>query len=159
MSNPATPSTPSDTNSRRFYHGTRADLKPGDLIQPSYSSNYNRAAASFTPASGRRMVSRSSMCGPTKSSSTSSAPFSCPFSVRSASTPGPRTSSRSTTASLVDKCSVCVGKKRRCQTRGYSRTLAGPANRRLNPLRLWIRTLVRLQGDLAIDLTGPGSFN
>ncbi len=34
------PSTPSDTSSRRFYHGTRADLKPGDLIQPGYSSNY-----------------------------------------------------------------------------------------------------------------------
>ncbi len=23
-----------------FYHGTRADLKPGDLIEPGYSSNY-----------------------------------------------------------------------------------------------------------------------
>lgn len=31
---------PSDTPSRRFYHGTRADLKPGDLIAPGYSSNY-----------------------------------------------------------------------------------------------------------------------
>lgn len=40
MSNPATPSMPSDTPSRRFYHGTRADLKPGDLIAPGYSSNY-----------------------------------------------------------------------------------------------------------------------
>ena len=40
MSNPAAPSTPSDTSSRRFYHGTRADLKPGDLLQPGYSSNY-----------------------------------------------------------------------------------------------------------------------
>jgi rifampin ADP-ribosylating transferase len=40
MSNPATPSTPSDTSSRRFYHGTRADLKPGDLLQPGNSSNY-----------------------------------------------------------------------------------------------------------------------
>jgi hypothetical protein len=30
----------SDSSSRRFYHGTRADLKPGDLIQPGYSSNY-----------------------------------------------------------------------------------------------------------------------
>ena len=25
---------------RRFYHGTRADLKPGDLIAPGHSSNY-----------------------------------------------------------------------------------------------------------------------
>lgn len=27
---------------RIFYHGTRADLKPGDLIAPGYSSNYGR---------------------------------------------------------------------------------------------------------------------
>ena len=40
MSNPATASTPSDTSARRFYHGTRAVLKPGDLLQPGYSSNY-----------------------------------------------------------------------------------------------------------------------
>ncbi len=26
--------------SRRFYHGTRAALEPGDLIHPGYSSNY-----------------------------------------------------------------------------------------------------------------------
>lgn len=25
-----------------FYHGTRADLKPGDLIAPGYSSNYGQ---------------------------------------------------------------------------------------------------------------------
>lgn len=31
---------PSPANSRRFYHGTRAHLEPGDLIQPGYSSNY-----------------------------------------------------------------------------------------------------------------------
>lgn len=29
-----------DTGSRRFYHGTRAVLKPGDLIRPGYGSNY-----------------------------------------------------------------------------------------------------------------------
>jgi rifampin ADP-ribosylating transferase len=29
-----------DASGRRFYHGTRADLKPGDLIQPGYGSNY-----------------------------------------------------------------------------------------------------------------------
>lgn len=28
------------TPPRRFFHGTRADLSPGDLIQPGYSSNY-----------------------------------------------------------------------------------------------------------------------
>lgn len=27
---------------RQYYHGTRADLKPGDLIAPGYSSNYGR---------------------------------------------------------------------------------------------------------------------
>jgi rifampin ADP-ribosyltransferase len=40
ISDPATPSSASDTSSRRFYHGTRADLKPGDLIRPGYPSNY-----------------------------------------------------------------------------------------------------------------------
>jgi hypothetical protein len=29
-----------DVNSERFYHGTKADLKPGDLIGPGYQSNY-----------------------------------------------------------------------------------------------------------------------
>ncbi|HYO46973.1 MAG TPA: NAD(+)--rifampin ADP-ribosyltransferase, partial [Gemmatimonadota bacterium] len=27
-------------NSQRFYHGTKADLKPGDLIELGYKSNY-----------------------------------------------------------------------------------------------------------------------
>jgi rifampin ADP-ribosylating transferase len=27
---------------RRFYHGTKADLKPGDLIGPGYQSNYGK---------------------------------------------------------------------------------------------------------------------
>lgn len=31
-----------DPGSQRFYHGTRADLKPGDLIGPGYASNYGR---------------------------------------------------------------------------------------------------------------------
>lgn len=29
-----------DTTPQPFYHGTRADLKPGDLIAAGYSSNY-----------------------------------------------------------------------------------------------------------------------
>lgn len=29
-----------DRTSSRFYHGTRADLRTGDLIGPGYSSNY-----------------------------------------------------------------------------------------------------------------------
>ncbi len=39
MSNLAAPFV-FDSNSRRFYHGTGADLKPGDLLQGGYSSNY-----------------------------------------------------------------------------------------------------------------------
>jgi len=29
-----------DGSQKRYYHGTRADLKPGDLIEPGYSSNF-----------------------------------------------------------------------------------------------------------------------
>jgi rifampin ADP-ribosylating transferase len=29
-----------DLSSEQFYHGTRADLKPGDLIVPGYRSNF-----------------------------------------------------------------------------------------------------------------------
>ena len=31
---------PDSTNPRKFYHGTRADLRPGDLIRAGYNSNY-----------------------------------------------------------------------------------------------------------------------
>ena len=31
-----------DLSSQRFYHGTRADLKPGDLIEPGQTSNYGK---------------------------------------------------------------------------------------------------------------------
>jgi hypothetical protein len=31
-----------EPNSRRFYHGTKADLKHGDLIGPGYSSNFGK---------------------------------------------------------------------------------------------------------------------
>lgn len=35
-------------SSEKFYHGTRADLKPGNLIEPGYNSNYgSRKKASF----------------------------------------------------------------------------------------------------------------
>ena len=30
------------TGVQRFYHGTKADLKPGDLIEPGYSSNFGK---------------------------------------------------------------------------------------------------------------------
>lgn len=37
-----------DLNSQRFYHGTKANLKPGDLIEPGFNSNYGmRKNASF----------------------------------------------------------------------------------------------------------------
>ena len=31
-----------DLSSPRFYHGTKATLKPGDLIGPGYTSNYGK---------------------------------------------------------------------------------------------------------------------
>ncbi|MBD2256365.1 NAD(+)--rifampin ADP-ribosyltransferase [Pseudanabaena sp. FACHB-2040] len=31
-----------DLNLQQFYHGTKADLKPGDLIVPGYNSNYGK---------------------------------------------------------------------------------------------------------------------
>ena len=34
-----------DIGTRTFYHGTRAPLQPGDLIQPGYSSNYTTRAS------------------------------------------------------------------------------------------------------------------
>jgi len=37
-----------DLSSQRFFHGTKANLKPGDLIEPGYNSNYGkRKRASF----------------------------------------------------------------------------------------------------------------
>jgi rifampin ADP-ribosylating transferase len=36
------------TVSETYYHGTKADLKPGDLIEPGYASNYGqRKQAAF----------------------------------------------------------------------------------------------------------------
>lgn len=31
-----------DPSPQRFYHGTKAELKPGDLIEPGYNSNYGK---------------------------------------------------------------------------------------------------------------------
>ena len=31
-----------DLSSQRFYHGTNADLKPADLIEPAYNSDYGK---------------------------------------------------------------------------------------------------------------------
>ena len=31
-----------DLSSQQFYHGTRADLKPGDLIKAGYISHYGK---------------------------------------------------------------------------------------------------------------------
>ena len=40
--------TAGSTDSGPFYHGTKADLNPGDLLQPGYSSNYGeRKKANF----------------------------------------------------------------------------------------------------------------
>ena len=34
--------TTNDLTSQQFYHGTKADLKPGDLIEPGFHSNYGQ---------------------------------------------------------------------------------------------------------------------
>ena len=31
-----------DLRSQKFYHGTKADLKPGNLIEPGFNSNYGK---------------------------------------------------------------------------------------------------------------------
>ena len=36
-----------DVSAPRFYHGTKADLKLGDLIEPGYGSNYSDKKAGF----------------------------------------------------------------------------------------------------------------
>ena len=37
--------TTDHSSSTRYYHGTKADLKPGDLIRPGYNSNFGRRKA------------------------------------------------------------------------------------------------------------------
>ena len=37
-----------DLSSQRFYHGTKADLKPGALIEPGYDSNYGKRKKAAT---------------------------------------------------------------------------------------------------------------
>jgi hypothetical protein len=34
-----------DSDSQRFYLGTKVDLKPGDLIEQGYNSNYGKRKA------------------------------------------------------------------------------------------------------------------
>ena len=42
-----------ELSSQPFYHGTRADLKPGDLIETGYTSNYGeRNKASYVYLTG-----------------------------------------------------------------------------------------------------------
>jgi hypothetical protein len=44
---------PDNTTPRQFYHGTRADLRPGDLIAAGYNSNYGaRKQASWVYLTG-----------------------------------------------------------------------------------------------------------
>lgn len=31
-----------DLNSQQFYHGTKANLKPGDFISPGFNSNFGK---------------------------------------------------------------------------------------------------------------------
>ena len=34
---------PNDLNSQKFYHGTKANLNQGDLIEPGFNSNYGKS--------------------------------------------------------------------------------------------------------------------
>ena len=36
----------------RLYHGTKADLRPGDLIEPGYGSNYSEKKAAYVYLTG-----------------------------------------------------------------------------------------------------------
>lgn len=36
-----------DLRSQQFYHGTKADLKPDDLIKPGYNSNFAERKAAY----------------------------------------------------------------------------------------------------------------
>lgn len=36
-----------ETGARTFYHGAKADLKPGDMLQGGYSSNYTERRSSW----------------------------------------------------------------------------------------------------------------
>jgi rifampin ADP-ribosylating transferase len=40
MSDPKTPYSHTNIDGRTFYHGTKADLKVGDMLEGGYSSNY-----------------------------------------------------------------------------------------------------------------------
>lgn len=37
-----------DLSSQRFYHGTKADLKPGDLIEPGHAANFGKRESTTT---------------------------------------------------------------------------------------------------------------
>jgi len=52
MADPAPPAATPDAASRRFFHGTRADLKPGDLIRPGYASNFTERRSPWVYFSG-----------------------------------------------------------------------------------------------------------
>lgn len=36
-----------EVSAQRYYHGTKADLTPGDLIEPGYGSNYSERKAAY----------------------------------------------------------------------------------------------------------------
>ena len=50
-----------DLSSQRFYQGTKADLKPGDLIEPGYDSNYGKRKKAAYRAGARSSIG---MCDP-----------------------------------------------------------------------------------------------
>jgi hypothetical protein len=51
-SHPELPPMPTETGPRRFYHGTKADLRAGDLLQGGYASNYTERKSPWIYFSG-----------------------------------------------------------------------------------------------------------
>ena len=43
-----------DLSSQRFYHGTKANLKQGDLIEPGFNSNYGKRKYPGNPTKSYR---------------------------------------------------------------------------------------------------------
>jgi hypothetical protein len=41
-----------ELSSQRLYRGTRVDLRPGDLIEPGYTSNYEKKKATYVYLTG-----------------------------------------------------------------------------------------------------------
>ena len=55
-----------DVSARRFYHGTKADLKPGDLIEPGYGSNFSDRKAGYVYLTATLAACSVRCCSPSR---------------------------------------------------------------------------------------------